>query len=162
MTDATEDSAQRRALIDGLRTYGSTFNQVGRQFAAWLGLHPTDAAALMEIVNAEERGAPLSPARLATRIGLSSGATATLCNRLEHAGHVVRSRESRDRRVVTLRTSQQMHALADEFFTPLAAHLEDVMAAHPTDTLRGFTALLTDLQTCINDSLADPPPAPNR
>ena len=91
--------------MEELQAYGANFTELSRRFAAWQGLHSTDAAALLEISAAENRGDPLSPARLGQRISLSSGATTALLNRLEAAGHLVRTREHSDRRVVTLHTT---------------------------------------------------------
>lgn len=81
----------------------------------------------MEITAAEEKGTPLSPARLGERISLTSGATTALLNRLEKAGHIVRTRENADRRVVTLHSSAHVQDLADEFFGPLAVRLDAMM-----------------------------------
>lgn len=162
---ATPDTTGQPArLMEELRIYGSIFNQFSRLFGSWLGLHSTDSEALMEIVYAEEHDMPLSPARLGDRIGLSSGATTSLLNRLEHAGHVMRSRESADRRVVTLRSSPNVHARADEFFAPLAQHLDATMSRYSPELLTGFEELLIDLRTTMGDHLrraANHPPAPS-
>lgn len=48
--------------MEALRAYGGTYTEFSRRFAAWLGLHSTDAIALVEILSAEERGAAMSPA----------------------------------------------------------------------------------------------------
>lgn len=69
----------------------------------------------MEILAAEGRGQPLTPARLAARIALTPGATSTLLNRLEDAGHVVRTREHTDRRIVILHSTRTVHETADAF-----------------------------------------------
>ncbi len=87
-------SVERERLMDEFRAYGGTFTEFSHRFASWLGLHSTDATALMEITAAEEKGTPLSPARLGERISLTSGATTALLNRLEKAGHIVRTREN--------------------------------------------------------------------
>ncbi|MEW2478378.1 MarR family transcriptional regulator [Mycobacterium sp. NPDC049093] len=150
-TDITEQHAR---LMEELRKYGSTFNQFSRRFASWLGLYSTDSEALLEIVHAEEHGAPLSPARLAARIGLSSGATTSLLNRLEEAGHVVRTRESSDRRVVTLRSGRHVHERADEFFATLAHQLDRTMSGYPPELLKSFESLVTDLHTAMNAHLS--------
>jgi len=153
---ATSDIGEQHArLMEELRIYGSVFNQFSRLFGSWLGLYSTDAEALLEIVYEEERGVPLSPARLASRIGLSSGATTSLLNRLEEAGHIVRSRESADRRVVTLRSSPQVHARADEFFATLAVQLDGVMSQYRPEVLGGFEGLLVDLRTAMSAHLAE-------
>jgi MarR family transcriptional regulator, organic hydroperoxide resistance regulator len=153
---ATTGIAEQHArLMEELRIYGSNFNQFSRLFGSWLGLYSTDSEALLEIVYGEERGAPLSPARLASRIGLSSGATTSLLNRLEEAGHVVRSRESVDRRVVTLRSSPQVHTRADEFFVTLANQLDNTMSRYSPELLKSFEDLLVDLRTTMNAHLAE-------
>ncbi|MGV0812288.1 MarR family transcriptional regulator [Mycolicibacterium boenickei] len=153
---STTDVAEHRArLMEELRIYGSTYNQFSRLFASWLGLYSTDAEALLEIVYAEEHGAPLSPARLAARIGLSSGATTSLLNRLEDAGHVVRSRESSDRRIVTLRSGQHVHDRADEFFATLARQFDKTMSRYPPELLKSFESLVIDLHTTMSAHLAE-------
>jgi hypothetical protein len=63
----------------------------------------SDATALGQITWAAESGTPLSPAQLSRLLGMTTGATTILLNRLETAGHIRRSRESTDRRRVTLR-----------------------------------------------------------
>lgn len=157
MTDlATPGIAEQRGrLMEELRNYGSIFNQFSRLFGRWLGLYSTDSEALLEIVYGEECGAPLSPARLASRIGLSSGATTSLLNRLEDAGHIVRSRESADRRVVTLRSSPQVHTRADEFFATLAGQLDSTMSHYAPEVLASFEDLLIDLRTTMSAHLAE-------
>ncbi len=154
-SDGTGIAEQHARLMEELRIYGSIFNQFSRLFGSWLGLYTTDSEALLEIVYAEERGAPLSPARLASQIGLSSGAATSLLNRLEQAGHVVRSRESIDRRVVTLRSSPQVHRRADEFFATLATQLDNVMSRYPPELLNSFEGLLIDLRTTMSAHLAE-------
>ena len=59
---------QRDRLMDGLRAFGANYTEFTRRFAGFLGLHSTDAAALAEILYAEDKGTPLSPARLSERI----------------------------------------------------------------------------------------------
>lgn len=150
-----EVTAQRERLMDGLRGYGERYNELSRRFAVWLGLHSTDADALLEIVTAEDRGTPLSPARLSERILLSSGATTALLNRLEGAGHIVRTREHADRRVVTLHSLPGIRERADEFFTPLAVRMDATMAQYPPELLECFETLLADLRATMDADLAE-------
>ncbi|MFC8583013.1 MarR family winged helix-turn-helix transcriptional regulator [Streptomyces sp. NPDC057217] len=150
-----EVSAQRERLIEGLRSYGGRFSELGSLFADWLGLHSTDAVALLEIAAADERGTPLSPARLSERILLSPSATTALLNRLEAAGHIIRSREHTDRRLVTLRSSAHVQERADEFFRPLGVQMDAVMAEYPPEVLAGFEALLANLCTTMDAHIAE-------
>jgi DNA-binding MarR family transcriptional regulator len=136
-----------------LRTYGAVSTEISKRFAAGLGLHPTDAAALIEILEAEEREAPLSPARLAERIGLTSGATSSLLKRLEANGHIERSRVHSDRRIVTLHSTPGVRRVADSFFDPLATRLGAMMSAYPDEVLRQFEAFLAELTSTSEDYL---------
>ncbi|POH62947.1 MarR family transcriptional regulator [Cryobacterium zongtaii] len=136
---------QSERLNEALRAYGATYSELARQFAANEGLHSTDATALIEILAAEERGAALSPARLSEKIGLTPGATSTLINRLELAGHVLRSRVHADRRIVTLHSTSGVQAIADDFFQPLGDRIADVLAKHSTELLGKFEGMLGDL-----------------
>lgn len=150
---AHEIADQRERVMEGLRLYGSSFNRFSRRFAQWTGLHATDAEALMEIVYAEESGNPLSPSRLAELVQLTSGATTSLVNRLESAGHVVRTREHADRRTVTLRSGENVHDMADEFFGPLGERLDEMMSAYPPELLEQFESFLGELHRTMQHQL---------
>ncbi|MFJ8750108.1 MarR family winged helix-turn-helix transcriptional regulator [Streptomyces sp. NPDC102441] len=157
MEEAVRDgvAAQRERLMEGLRGYGGHYAELSRRFAAWLGLHSTDATAVLEIAAAEERGTPLSPARLSERIPLSTGATTALLNRLEAAGHITRTREHSDRRVITLRSGPHIQERADEFFGPLARRLDTAMAHYPPELLERFESFVTDLNSTMDAHLAE-------
>ncbi|MFE6055408.1 MarR family winged helix-turn-helix transcriptional regulator [Kitasatospora sp. NPDC056446] len=154
-----EVAERRERLMEGLRIYGSHYAELSRRFAAWLGLHSTDATAVLEIAAAEERGTPLSPARLSERISLSTGATTALLNRLEAAGHITRTREHSDRRIVTLHSGPHIQERADEFFGPLARRLDATMSLHPPRLLEQFEQFMTDLNVTMDAHLAEPDPA---
>lgn len=142
-------------LMEGLRTYGANYTEFTRRFATWLGLHATDAAALAEILYAEDKGTPLSPARLSERVSLSSGATTILVNRLEAAGHVVRSREHADGRVVTLRSSPEIRPRAEEFFGPYSARMEREMARYAPEQLQQIENFVVHLRSAMDELLAN-------
>jgi len=136
---------QRDRLMEGLRAFGANYTEFTRRFATWLGLHSTDAAALAEILYAEDKGSPLSPARLGERITLSSGATTILLNRLELAGHIVRTREHADGRVVTLRSSPDIRPRAEEFFGPYAERMAAEMSQYAPEQLQQFEDFINHL-----------------
>ena len=149
-----EVAAQRFRLMEELRGYGANFTELSRRFAAWLALHSTDASALLEISAAEDRGDPLSPARLGQRISLSSGATTALLNRLEQAGYVTRTREHADRRIVTLHSSAQVREFADDFFAPVNERQDTVLAQYPPELLHQLETVLAQLCSTMDAQLA--------
>ncbi|MFE2055645.1 MULTISPECIES: MarR family winged helix-turn-helix transcriptional regulator [unclassified Streptomyces] len=164
MDEAVRDGVaeQRERLMESLRIYGGHYAELSRRFATWLGLHSTDATAVLEIAAAEERGTPLSPARLSERISLSTGATTALLNRLEAAGHITRAREHSDRRIVTLRSGGHIQERADEFFGPLALRLDATMSHYPPRLLEQFEAFVADLNTTMDSHLAERASTPSR
>ncbi|MCX4652428.1 MarR family transcriptional regulator [Streptomyces microflavus] len=150
----SDDATRVDHLMDGLRAFGANYTEFTRRFATWLGLHSTDAVALVEILYAEDKGTPLSPARLSERVSLSSGATAILLKRLEQAGHIVRTRESTDRRVVTLRSSPDIRPRAEVFFGPYAERMAEVMAAYSPQEIQRFEDFIGHLSSTM-DTLLD-------
>lgn len=86
-----------------LRTLNSEFNRHAHAFAQRHDLHATDVHALAAILDSTAlEGRPMTPSRLAERLNLTSGAVTACLDRLERAGHISRTRDSADRRVVHL------------------------------------------------------------
>ncbi|MER6669743.1 helix-turn-helix domain-containing protein [Amycolatopsis japonica] len=152
---ADDVAARSASLLDGLRSFGANYTEFTRRFADWLGLHATDAAALVEILYAEDTGSPLSPARLGERIALTSGATTNLLNRLENLGYVVRTRENTDRRVVTLRSGTDIQVPAREFFGPFSAGLAALVAQYPPEEIERFEGFLRQLKSTMDNVLEE-------
>jgi MarR family transcriptional regulator, organic hydroperoxide resistance regulator len=145
----TEATGQRETAVALLRAFGAADSRLGREFAKQQHMHPTDAAAIVEILDAESRDAVLTPARLADRIGLTAGATSSVVNRLEAAGHVVRTRDHRDRRVVELHSTPRVHEDAAAFFSPVSAALDEALAGCTPDELDALVRTLTVLNDVV-------------
>jgi DNA-binding MarR family transcriptional regulator len=129
-------------MLESLRGYVVAYQASVHALARWMDLPVTDGNAFGEVLWAETAGAPLSPARLSERIALTSGATNALVNRLERRGLVARSRESDDRRVVTLRTTPAARERAEAFTSPALTSLRETLAAHDDATLSATADLL--------------------
>ena len=123
----------RAELIRLLQRHAVEAVRLGRAFAEHHGLHPTDWAALLAVMQGDRAGTPLTPGELGERLGMSSGATTAVVDRLERAGHVRRVRDSRDRRRLTLHRAENAHALIAAFFDPLDAAMDTIVV--------GYTAL---------------------
>lgn len=100
-----------------LRRMNGEINRLVHGFAAAQGLHATDVQALAAILDAET---PMTPGRLREHLGLTSGAVTACLDRLERAGHVRRSRESADRRVIHVHYVADARPAARSYFRPLA------------------------------------------
>jgi DNA-binding MarR family transcriptional regulator len=149
VNETAERTRLRRELVDLLNTYSSEAQHIGHAFAGQHRLHATDMHALLAVMHAERRGTPLTPGKLGEAIGLTSGATTALIDRLERGGHLRRSRESADRRVVHLRYADAGMALALSFFAPLAPRTDEVMAQFGVDELQVIEKFLQGM----NDAL---------
>jgi DNA-binding MarR family transcriptional regulator len=102
-------------------------------------LHPTDLHAAIAVMFAEAAGSPLTPGRLGARLGISSGATTAVLDRLTRADLVERVPDERDRRRTTLRVGTAADGLGASFLGPLGIRLDGLLA--------GFTA--TEFATVV-------------
>jgi len=96
-----------------------------------LGLSENEVLALQYLGLAGQ----LTPSALGGLLGLTSGGTTALVQRLERAGHVTRESHPHDGRSTLLRLSPGSEARATEAFAPLVAEL-DRLAAELPDTDR--------------------------
>ncbi|MBV7672622.1 MarR family transcriptional regulator [Streptomyces halstedii] len=106
-----------QALAVQLRRMNGEVSRLAHAFAHAESLHATDVQALAAILDAED---PLTPGRLRDHLGLTSGAVTACLDRLERSGHIRRSRDSADRRVVHLHYEPAAKSAARTFFLPLA------------------------------------------
>ncbi|GGG24378.1 hypothetical protein GCM10007304_42770 [Rhodococcoides trifolii] len=142
-------STPRTEALEALRHYAARYHESTRQLARWMNLPTTDGTALGEILWAEGEGAPLSPAVLSSRIGLTSGATNAVINRLEEQDLVIRSRESSDRRIVTLRATELANARMEPFIRRSADHLEAALDDYDDRTLTVVREFLVRLAAVL-------------
>ena len=130
------------SALQALRLYAVRYQESAHLLARFMNLPTTDGTALGEVIWAEREGSPLTPAALSQRVGLTSGATTALINRLEDRGFVTRSRESRDRRTVTLRATEAAHERIEPFLRRSSAALEAALADYDSETLTVVTDFL--------------------
>lgn len=131
-----------------LRRMNGEINLLVHSFAADHGLHATDVQALAAILDTDD---PMTPGRLREHLGLTSGAVTACLDRLERAGHIRRTRESTDRRVVHVHYARSARSAARAFFQPLATATENARGRFTPDEL---TVVLRFL-TAMNEELAD-------
>ncbi|OII69599.1 MarR family transcriptional regulator [Streptomyces sp. CC77] len=125
-----------------LRRTTREVNRLVHGFASAQGLHPTDIAALTAVLDSPE---PLTPGRLREHLGLTSGAVTACLDRLEKAGHIRRSRESADRRVVHIHYVDDARTAARRYFRPLAEATGRAMERFDEDELAVALRFLAEL-----------------
>lgn len=141
------DVGLQRFAVALRRTLGE-LNRVAHGFASDQRLHPTDVQALSFVLDHE---GPVTPGLLRTHLGLTSGAVTACLDRLEKAGHIRRTRESADRRVVHVEYADGAKAVARDHFRPLAEATEK---ARERFDERELATVLRFLET-LNEELAD-------
>lgn len=95
-----------------------------------VGLRPMDFVALNHILVNE---GSLSPYALSQRLGISTGSTSELIDRLERSGHAERHRVADDRRRVSLApTTTAVERVLTEL-APLLATLEDIASDYTAE-----------------------------
>jgi DNA-binding MarR family transcriptional regulator len=124
------DHEMREDLVRLLREFAAESERLGQAFADNHHMHPTDLNALLAVMHADQAGVPLTPGRLGHHLGLSSGATTAVIDRLERAGHVHRERDERDRRRVTLHYGDAASALGSAYFGPLGLRMDRLLAGY--------------------------------
>lgn len=125
--------------------------RIAEAFAQREGLHQTDIEALSRVMLAEAQAAPLTAGALGGELGLTSGATTFLMNRLQRAGLVERTRDAHDQRRVHLRLSAAGRELAEAVYPPIlrlsAAVMDEFTPAELTTVRRFLTATTTAMAT---------------
>ncbi|WP_156753680.1 MarR family winged helix-turn-helix transcriptional regulator [Actinokineospora pegani] len=140
---------------DLLREYGVLGLRIGEAFAGRHAMEHVDLRALTIISQAERDGEPETVRGLRERLGLSSGGTTLVVDRLERAGHVQRARDPHDRRVVRLTITPDGAATGRRYFGGLATGLAAVAAGFADDELDTVRRFLAGVVTMTGEHLAD-------
>jgi len=151
MTEPEPAPTTRDALVRLLQDYATESSRLAQAFSEQQGLHTTDLYALIAVLGAEARGEPLTAGRLGERLGLSSGATTALVDRLERQRHVRRDRDDRDRRRVVLRYGDGAAAVGRAFFGPLGARMDGLLADYSAEELAAVVRFLDGVTRLVSD-----------
>ena len=134
----------RAELVRLLQRYVVEAVRLGRVFAEKHHMHPTDWAALLAVIQGDRVGRPLTPGELGQCLGISSGATTAVLDRLERAGHVRRVRDDRDRRRMTVHRAESAAALLHTFSEPLDAAMDAIVVGYSGGELDVVQRFLDD------------------
>jgi DNA-binding MarR family transcriptional regulator len=141
----TEPAGPADRIEDHLRRYGSEMSRVVDVFARRNRMSAHDVHGLALVVNAERQGTPATPRDLQRALTLTSGAVTGLVDRLVRVGHVRRQPDADDRRRVRLHSDESGRRLGREFFGPLAARTDRIMAARSPAELAVIEAFLAEI-----------------
>jgi DNA-binding MarR family transcriptional regulator len=139
-----ERTALVKELIHVNRAYQVAVEKLDEAFCRLIGVNRTDGRCLDVI----DQHPGLTAGDLASAVGLSPGAVTTALDRLEQRGLVRRTRDSRDRRRVTVEMTDEAKRKAWEAYGPLGemgAPIIDGMSDTDLETLIRFLRGGTDI-----------------
>jgi DNA-binding MarR family transcriptional regulator len=145
----------RDDLVRLLQSYAAEAERLSGVFAERQRMHSTDLHALLAVMQADQAGDPLTPGRLGRHLGLSSGATTAVIDRLERADHVRRARDDRDRRRVTLHYGAAAQAVGRAFFGPLGQRMDAMLAGYDAAELDAVRRFLAETVEVVRDHRAE-------
>jgi DNA-binding MarR family transcriptional regulator len=106
-------------------------------------MHRTDLNALAVIMRHTAAGGVVTPGLLRKELNLSSPATTALIDRLDSSGHLVRERDSTDRRQVHLRMTPKAFQDGGAIFAPLSGHMGAAIAGFTDEELETVTRFMS-------------------
>ena len=141
-----------------LRALSTAQDRLDQYAAHRFGINRTDLRALDLIGQA---GA-ISPTALAAALGMSTGATSTVLDRLEAAGYARREPDPDHRRRTLVRQTPRTEELGEAIFAPVIRGTVSQAAAYPDTALVSIAEFLSAHRTLLNRYLAAvSPPASN-
>ncbi|WP_300014571.1 MarR family transcriptional regulator [Pseudonocardia sp.] len=139
----------RDELVRLLQAYAGEAERLSQVFADRHHMHVTDLYALLAVMQADRAGHPLTPGRLGAHLGLSSGATTAVIDRLERVEHVRRARDDRDRRRITLHYGRAAERVGTAFFGPLGARMDELLDRYDDAELAAVRRFLADTNAMV-------------
>lgn len=139
-TPAAEEPAHDPVaqVIAEFRALSTVQDRLDQYAAERFGLNRTDLRALDLIGQAGST----SPTALAAALGMSTGATSTVLDRLEAAGYARREPDPDHRRRTVVRMTPRTEQLSAEIFGPVIRATAEHAAGHPERELREVAAFL--------------------
>lgn len=126
-----------------IREVSLAWSRLLGDFAASQRLHPTDVAALVQLLDAQRAGIAATPGWLGEQMGMRSPAVTALIDRLESAGLVERGADP-DRRRVRLNVTEQAIDVGWAFHEARLQPLLGSLQARTAQDLEAVRSVLTD------------------
>lgn len=154
--DPVEANERERVIADevswALRDVTRAAVDADYAIARRMGLRPMDYTALSHVFTGE---GTLSPRRLSDRLGISTGSTSELLDRLELAGHLERRRDMTDRRRVSLHPTETSIGEVIATLAPLFASLDDLAGDYSDAEQQAIAGYLRQSAKLMRDFAAN-------
>jgi DNA-binding MarR family transcriptional regulator len=151
------DGGRRRlaeTVMKELRALSTAQDRLDQYAMHRFGINRTDLRALDLIGQAEV----ISPTALATALGMSTGATSTVLDRLEAAGYARREPDPGHRRRTLVRQTPRAEELGEAIFAPVISGTLSDAATYPDAALVSIAEFLSAHTALLNRYLASVSP----
>ncbi len=142
-------------VMKELRALSTVQDRLDQYAAHRFGINRTDLRALDLIGQA----GVISPTALAVGLGMSTGATSTVLDRLEAAGYARREPDPDHRRRTLVRQTPRAEELGEAIFTPVIRGTLSEAAGYPDAALVSIAQFLSAHRGLLNRYLAAVSPA---
>lgn len=142
-------------VMKELRALSTVQDRLDQYAAHRFGINRTDLRALDLIGQA----GLISPTALAVGLGMSTGATSTVLDRLEAAGYARREPDPDHRRRTLVRQTPRAEELGEAIFTPVILGTLSEAAGYPDAALVSIAQFLSAHRGLLNRYLAEVSPA---
>lgn len=159
-SDADLDQITR--LLTALAHWRQTEERLRAASRTYMKLNDTDMRALRYIIFAGHQGVVVTPRSLSRHLEISSASTTKLLDRLERAGHIVRSPHATDRRAIVVTVTEETHAAASSSVGRMQANRFHAAARLSPDHRQTVIHFLDDLSESMSAGLGPPDGAPVR
>lgn len=159
MTDAggpREEWASHPETAD-LRRLQTAMEEAQLALSRRMRMGTTDLAAMAHLSFAERL---MGPRELSGRLGITPGAATELVDRLEHAGHVERRRDTVDRRRVHLVPTTSAIEEVGHHLRPLVSALDRIVEHYPPAERELIRRFLGEVIQTYHAFAAEPPVSP--
>jgi len=136
-------------VMKELRALSTAQDRLDQYAMHRFGINRTDLRALDLIGQA----GVIWPTALAVALGMSTGATSTVLDRLEAAGYARRQQDPGHRRRTLVRQTPRAEELGEEIFGPVISGTLSQAAAYPDATLTSIAEFLAAHRELLNDYL---------
>ncbi len=109
---AETDIDQISALMTAMGRLRDVERRMAEASQRYMRLNETDMRAVHYLITARNQGLDPTAGMLARHLGITTASTTKMLDRLEHAGHIVRTPHPRDRRSLVVRITPETAAVA--------------------------------------------------
>ncbi|HLR45247.1 MAG TPA: MarR family winged helix-turn-helix transcriptional regulator [Brevibacterium sp.] len=116
------------------------------QFAHTHGLNLIDFHVVQSVISLGDEQETATPGYIARGLSLSASTLTSILERLVRAGHLVRERDSADRRRISIYHTEKSARLMADFYRHLAARYEEAFEAADDEQVRSHIAFVSELE----------------